>query len=138
MATIQEQIRPRHSGRRCLQILGRNRRCHLPSEADTFGDASILRIVKTGVSDLKAFDPRLHLGGFSLRTQHHRLAERLASGRPWRRLDPQQEIGKLAVRGIQICIPTQFLIGPTELSVSNRHVIGYVDYYGSDQCPPLR
>jgi hypothetical protein len=47
----------------------RNRTCHVSPEPDTFGNAAILRIIKTSIGDLETSDSRLH--GRNFRRKSH-------------------------------------------------------------------
>src|ERR1700722_4480797 len=95
---------------------------HLATDPDTFGDAAVLRIIKTSVGDLQPFDRCLYWWNFSGET---RFADRL-------RMAQASHIGSnnvptgdgwidslnIAERFIQ-----QLLRRPGELRMGHRHII---------------
>jgi hypothetical protein len=87
--------------------------------------------MEASVSDLKTFDPGLQRGDFRCRPHVANWRSVAQTGHP----DVDQIVGQKT--GIQLYktpkgVSDQLVVGPTELSVCSRHVIGNVDYYGTN------
>src|SRR5437867_11585870 len=105
----------------------RNRTCHVSSEANTFGNTTILRIIKTSICDLETSDPRLHRRNFSREPHVTDWLSVSQAGDPGVDQILGQEIGIQTYKTSK-CILTQFVIGAGEIWVNSWHVVVYVDY----------